>query len=151
MELDDVDLNILAMLQDNARTPFMRIAKKLDLSDATIHLRVRKMEQMGIIERYTVVLNEKVGKPIVTYVLLRISPGTIEDVCARLMDIDAAYEICEIHERYDILVKIRGQNLDDIRNVLINKIRAIPNVVGSEAYTVFKTWKHDWGLQVKTT
>jgi Lrp/AsnC family transcriptional regulator for asnA, asnC and gidA len=146
--IDEVDMNILSMLQDDARTPFTKIAKKLNVSDATIHLRVKKMENMGLIEKYTIVVNEEgLGKPITSYILIRINPGTVEQVCNELLQFDEVYEICEIHERYDIIVKIRGHNLDEVRDIIKN-LRSIPDILGSEAYTVYKTWKKDFGVNI---
>jgi Lrp/AsnC family transcriptional regulator for asnA, asnC and gidA len=149
MEIDEVDLNILSSLQENSRTPFTKIAGKLGVSDATIHLRVKKMEELGLIEKYTIIVNEKeIGQPVTTYVLIRVDPGTVEDVCLKLRELDEVYEVCEIHERYDILVKVRGSGLEDIRDTLIQKIRSITDVVGSEAYTVYKIWKRDLGVRI---
>ena len=141
-QIDEVNLNILSLLQDDARMPFTKIAEKLGVSDATVYLRIKKMEKIGLIEKYNIVLNEeKLGHPIITYVLIRVNPGAVEEVCKNLIALEEVYEISEIHERYDILAKVRGQSLDEIRSILIQKIRSIPNVVGSEAYTVYKTWK----------
>jgi Lrp/AsnC family transcriptional regulator for asnA, asnC and gidA len=146
--IDKVDVNILSMLQDDARTPFTKIADKLKVSDATIHLRVKKMENMGLIEKYTIIVNEEeIGKPITTYILIRINPGTVEQVCNALLQIEEVYEVCEIHERYDIIVKIRGRNLDEVRDI-IKMLRSIPDILGSEAYTVYKTWKKDYGVNI---
>ena len=150
MELDKFDLNILSILQDDARTPFTKIAERLGVSDATIHLHVKKMEELGLIEKYTIIINEEeMGKPVTTYVLIRVDPGTVEAVCTKLMELEDVYEVCEIHERYDILVKIRGRSLDEVRDIIIKKIRSIPDVVGSEAYTAYKTWKRDLGVRVQ--
>jgi Lrp/AsnC family transcriptional regulator for asnA, asnC and gidA len=46
-EIDEVDLNILSFLQKNSKTPFTKIAEKVGVSDTTIHLRVKKMEEIG--------------------------------------------------------------------------------------------------------
>ena len=148
-KMDEVDLNILSILQEDARTPFTHIAEKLGVSDATIHLRVKKMEEAGLIEKYTVILNEEeFGKPVITYVLIRVDPGNVEEVCKRLLEIEEVYEISEIHERYDILVKVRGRDIEEVRNIIIQKIRQIPDVVGSEAYTVYKTWKQSLRVRI---
>ena len=149
VELDNVDLTILLSLQKDARTPFTKIAEKLNVSDATIHGRVKKMEDMGLIDKYTIIINEKkIGQPITSYVLIRVDPGTVEKVCLKLTEFREIFEICEIHERYDILVKLRASSLDEVRNTLIQKIRSIPDVVGSETYTVYKTWKQDLGVRI---
>jgi len=150
-KIDEVDLNTLSILQEDSRTPFTKIAERIGVSDATVHLRVKKMEERGIIKRYTIILNEEeLGKPFTTYVLIRVDPGTVEDVCMKLMELEDVYEVCEIHERYDILVKVRGSGLEDIRDTLIQKIRSITDVVGSEAYTVYKTWKRDLGVRIES-
>ena len=148
MELDDVDIGILSRLQQDSRIPFTRIAKELGISDATVHLRVRKLKDRNIIEKYTVIINEDHLQPLSTYVLIRVTPGNVEAVCKELSQIDEIYEVSDIHERYDILAKIRGRDLGQVRILLIQRIRSIPNIVGSEAYTVYKTWKRDFGVNV---
>lgn len=148
-ELDEVDLKILALLQEDARMPFVKIAERLGVSDATIHIRVRNLERQGVIRKFTVVLDDaKVGKPLTTYVLIRVDPGTVDEVCAKLSQIDDVAEVHEVHERYDVLVKVRGDSLNGFRDTLTQQIRAIPNVLGSETYTVYKTWKEDVGVLV---
>jgi len=150
MELDHYDRNILSILQDDARTPFTKIAETLGVSDATIHFRVKKMEEMGLIEKFTIIMNEKkAGMPITTYILIRVDPGSVEDVCTKLRELHEVYEVYEIHERYDILVKVRGRDLEEIRDILIQKIRSIPDIMSSEAYTVYKTWKQDARIQIR--
>jgi len=140
------DRSILSILQDDARTSFTKIAQQLGVSDATIHLRVKKMEGIGLIEKYILVINEeKMGKPVTHYVLIRVDSGSVEDVCTKLMELEDVYEICEIHERYGVLVKIRGDSLDEVRDILIQKLRSIQDIAGSEVYTVYKTWKRDFG------
>jgi Lrp/AsnC family transcriptional regulator for asnA, asnC and gidA len=151
MELDNVDVGILSRLQQDARTPFTKIAEELGVSDATIHLRVRKLESQNLIEKYTVILNEAHIQPITTYVLIRVAPGSVEDVCKKLTQIEEIHEVSEIHERYDILAKIRGRDLSQVRDMLIQQIRSIPHIVGSEAYTVYKTWKRDYGVNINQT
>ena len=55
--LDEIDHQILDILIENARTPFTDIAKKLLVSAGTIHVRVKKMEDEGIIQGSTLTLN----------------------------------------------------------------------------------------------
>ena len=148
MELDHIDVGILSRLQQDARMPFTKIAEDLGISDATVHLRVRKLEKLNLIEKYTIVINDDYLQPITTYVLIRVAPGSVEVVCQELSRIDEIYEVSEIHERYDILAKIRGRNLGQVRDMLIQRIRSIPNIVSSEAYTVYKTWKRDYGVNI---
>jgi Lrp/AsnC family transcriptional regulator for asnA, asnC and gidA len=142
VELDAIDHQILTILKQNARTPFTHIAKLCNVSDATIHSRVQKMETHGYIKQYSLMLNEAMlGKPVTAFILIRVDPSTVEAVCQQLINVDDVDEVYEIHERYDVLVKVKGKNLDAVRDVLVQKIRSIPNIAGSEAYTIYKTWK----------
>ena len=55
--LDDVDLQIMYILAKDSSTAFVEIAKQIGISDATVHLRVRKLIDKGIIRRFTLSLN----------------------------------------------------------------------------------------------
>ena len=67
--LDEIDHKILDVLIENARTPFTDIAKKLLVSAGTIHVRVKKMEDEGIIQGSTLTLNyEKMGYSFIAHV-----------------------------------------------------------------------------------
>ena len=98
MELDHIDVGILSWLQRDARTPFTKIAEDLGISDATVHLRVRKLEDRNLIEKYTIIINDDALQPITTYVLIRVTPGSVEAVCQELSQIDEIYEVSEIHD-----------------------------------------------------
>ena len=68
-KLDDIDRQILDMLIENTRTPFTDIAKKLLISAGTVHVRVKKMEEAGIIIGSSLTLDyEKLGYAFIAYV-----------------------------------------------------------------------------------
>ncbi len=68
-KLDDIDHKILDMLIDNTRTPFTDIAKKLLISAGTVHVRVKKMEDAGIIKGSSLTLDyKKLGYSFIAYV-----------------------------------------------------------------------------------
>src|SRR5690625_2140032 len=68
-KLDDIDHNILDILIDNTRTSFTDIAKKLDITAGTVHLRVKKMEEAGIITGSSLQVDyNKLGYSFIAYV-----------------------------------------------------------------------------------
>ena len=68
-KLDDTDHQILDMLIENTRTPFTDIAKKLQISAGTVHVRVKKMEEAGIITGSSLRLDyQKLGYSFIAYV-----------------------------------------------------------------------------------
>ena len=69
IKLDDTDHDILEMLIENTRTPFTDIAKKLNISAGTVHVRVKKMEESNIIRGSSLVVDyKKLGYSFIAYV-----------------------------------------------------------------------------------
>ena len=69
MKLDEIDHQILDMLIENTRTPFTDIAKKLLISAGTVHVRVKKMEDYGLIKGSSLILDyDKLGYTFIAYV-----------------------------------------------------------------------------------
>ena len=56
-QLDEIDKNILDFLVENTRMPFTEIAKQMNVSAGTIHVRVKKMEDAGIIKGSSLILD----------------------------------------------------------------------------------------------
>ena len=74
-KLDSLDISILNSLSADARTPFTEIAKDLNVSSGTIHVRIRKMETMGIITTSRLNINYRaLNIEVIAYVFLRMRP-----------------------------------------------------------------------------
>ena len=74
IKLDDIDHQILDMLIENTRTPFTDIAKKLLISAGTVHVRVKKMEDYGLIKGSSLILDyDTLGYTFIAYVGLYIN------------------------------------------------------------------------------
>ena len=141
VELDEIDYKILDTLRRDARTPFTEIGRDLGISDATVHVRVNKMMNEGIIKRYTIVVDEEaLGRKVRGFVLLNVNPGSLEDVANQLVENEGVSAIYEIHGPNDLIVKVGAGDLDEMRDLVL-KVREIPNVATSELITVFKVWK----------
>lgn len=140
MSLDKVDYKIVEILRKDARTPFTKVGEELKISDATVHVRVKKLLQEGIIKRYTIIVDEDaLGRKVSGFIMLNVTPGTLEEVIIKLLNMDCLNEIYEIHGPNDLILKIWAKNLNEIRDHLL-KIREIPNVTSSELITIYKVW-----------
>ena len=81
-KLDEIDHQILDMLIDNTRIPFTDIAKKLLISAGTVHVRVKKMEDAGIIKGSSLTLDyHKLGYSFIAYVVAHITTGKFNIFC----------------------------------------------------------------------
>jgi Transcriptional regulators len=77
--VDAMDLNLIRILEEDSRTPWSRIARRLGVSETTVYLRVKKLTEMGVLEGFTVKINlAKLGLTSTTYILLKVRGDTLE-------------------------------------------------------------------------
>ena len=128
--IDEIDHQILARLQADARTPLAAIAKEVGLSGAAISERVRKLEQTGVIRGYTVLVDpEKLGKPLTAFIRVTVaaSRGGDQTATAAMYGLAADPDVLEIHH-------VAGEDC------FILKVRA-PGPRGLEAL-IARLWEH---------
>ena len=141
LKLDKVDQGIIERLKEDARTTFVDIGKALDVSDATVYNRVKRLNEAGVIKRFTIEVDEAaVGKKVSGFIMVSVKPGAVKDVSRQLCEVERVSEVHEIHGSEDLIVKVRAKNLGRLRSVIL-RVREIPDVVQTEFIPVFKTWK----------
>jgi Lrp/AsnC family transcriptional regulator for asnA, asnC and gidA len=141
LELDEIDYKILETLWRDARTPFTEVGRELAISDATVHVRVNKMIDEGIIKRYTIVVDEEaLGRKVHGFALINVNPSSLKEVANQLVENEGISGVYEIHGPNDLILKVEAGDLDEMRDLML-KVREIPNVATTELITVFKVWK----------
>jgi Lrp/AsnC family transcriptional regulator, regulator for asnA, asnC and gidA len=113
LALDYVNLQILDILAKDSSTPFVDIAKQIGISDPTVHLRVRRLIDEGIIRRFTLsVNNDLLGYDHLVFAGINIKSGFADQVIEELSNLEDVLEIHEIHNRFDLFLKIRAKDLN---------------------------------------
>ncbi len=126
--MDKTDLTILDKLSRDSRTHCTEIAGELGVATSTIHKRVNQLYNDGIIEQFTIILNpEKSGNMLTTFIGINVDAAKKEDVIKALKSIDYVLEVYELLEPYDLFVKVRTQ---DIRELKENVLRVINGTSG---------------------
>lgn len=117
--LDAVDVNILKILQSDGRTALSEIARRLDMGSATIHERVRSLEEEGYIREYRAMLDpELLGVDQVAFVHVETKAGRFSEVAERIAEHREVQEVHEITGDADLLVKVRVRAADDLSDFL---------------------------------
>lgn len=143
IQLDYVNLKIIETLSKNSSTPFVEIAKEIGISDATVHMRVKRLIYHGIINKFTISVNhELMGYNILAFLGMNITGNKQDEIIVMLNEVNEILEIHEIYGKYDLFLKIRTKNNEELRN-LVKKIKENPNVVEIEVINVLKTNKED--------
>jgi Lrp/AsnC family transcriptional regulator for asnA, asnC and gidA len=150
-QIDDINLKIIDILNKDSSTPFVDVAKRIGVSDATVHIRVRRMIAAGIINKFTIsVDNDLLGYDHMAFMGINISPGSADQIISDILKIEEVLEIHELHGQFDLLLKICAKDLNQIREIVENKICKIPHILESELMTVLKTEKEEQMISLES-
>lgn len=118
--LDETDHQILNMLIDNTRTPFTDIAKKLNISAGTVHVRVKKMEEAGIILGSSLTLNyEKLGYAFIAYVGIFLqNTSQTKFVLERINEIPFVTVAHVTTGKFNVFCKIRARDTQHAKEII---------------------------------
>jgi len=134
--MDDVDLKLLELLKEDGRASYIDLGKKLNLSEAAVRRRVRKMVDDGIIKRFTLEIKERERAMALT--LLSAAPNApTYDVANRITKINGVEKVYEITGQYDIAVLISGPNIAEV-NKVIDEIRKADGVVNTNTVIILR-------------
>jgi Lrp/AsnC family transcriptional regulator for asnA, asnC and gidA len=133
-KLDEVDHQILDMLIDNTRIPFTDIAKKLLISAGTVHVRVKKMEDAGLIKGSSLILDyNKLGYSFIAYVGIYIdNTSQIKFVIERINEIPNVTVAHITTGKFNIYAKIRAKSTNDAKDIIF-KLDDIEGVYRTES------------------
>ncbi|SMC24406.1 Lrp/AsnC family transcriptional regulator, regulator for asnA, asnC and gidA [Clostridium acidisoli DSM 12555] len=128
--LDELDIQILDILVKNSRTPYLEIARMCHVSGGTIHVRMKKMEDMGIIKGTKLIIdNSKLGYDVCCFIGIFLDKAiSYNNVLEKLKTIN---EIVELHYTtgdYSIFAKVICKSIADLQELLITKIQSIEGV-----------------------
>ena len=141
-ELDSTNRKILAELVANARIPITELARKVGLSKTPVALRIRQMEEMGLIQGYRAILSPlSLGLTHVTYVEARLN-DTRQKALEQFND--GVRAIAEIEECYmiaggfDYLLKVRSRDMTHFRQIMAERISALPHIHATTSYVAME-------------
>lgn len=143
--LDEKDSAILEELTKDSRKTTKAIARALDIPRATVHDRIVKMEQKGVIRRYTAVPDyNQLGLGVTSFILVQFVPEkgvsqreTAEDIAS----LPGIFEVHMISGEYDMLLKVRGSSMEEIGKLVIDRLRDITGVARTLTCACFTTVK----------
>ncbi len=117
MAIDLKDKKIIGVLKENARMPIRDIAKKTGLRPSTVHLRIRRMSEQGVIEKFTVKTdNAKLEENFIVFMLI----NTEKDLDKAFLSNHHVKEIFGITGEYDILLKLKFRDISEFNQFVID-------------------------------
>lgn len=146
--LDEKDVQILELLKLNSKLSTYKIARKTLIPVTTVHNRIKKLEKQGIIQKYTVVVdNKKLGQPITAYILVHYDISlwgkkiSREEFRKKILELPNVETIEYLTGRFDILLKVQLKDMEELNTIILDKLRQIPGIGSSETFFVLEEVK----------
>ncbi|CAN5917838.1 Lrp/AsnC ligand binding domain-containing protein [soil metagenome] len=135
-EIDKLDKQILSILMKDATLPYTEIAKDLSVSGGTVHVRMKKLEELGILKGSHLFINQnKIGYDICAFLGIFLKKGSeYNDAVSRMLEIPEIVELHYTTGQYSMFAKIICRDTQHLRQVLNEKIQAIKGVRRTETF-----------------
>lgn len=145
MNLDQRDHEILALVQKDAKMPQAEIGRRVGLSTASVNERLRKLEQAGVIRRYTALVDpQAVGASVAAFVEVSIEHPRFEP--ALIAHIRTLVDVQECHHitgEFSLLLKVRVRDMIALRELLLHQLNAREGVRQTRTIMVLETVKEE--------
>ena len=137
MELEEIDKKILIYLLEDARCSYHKIAKKLNVTPATVMNRVRRLEKEGVIEAYhTRIDSSKIGLNVVSVITLKAKPRMVEILAEKLKKMKEIRGAMVVSGEIDIIAFVRFKTTEELY-VFVKRLINLPEVESTKTYVAF--------------
>ncbi len=129
VEVDKLDLKIIRMLQEDGRTSFTEIARKLKLSESAIRKRVQALQKKRVIEKFTIKINpSKIGINTVAIVGVDVDPTELLEAAQKLCEIKEVRSVATSTGDHMIMTEIWSRDGRELTKIISEKIGIIEGV-----------------------
>ncbi len=147
-ELDAVDTQILRMLQENCRLSFRKIGDKMAISGVMAASRINKLEDRGLVEGYTVILDPvKLGYDLTAIIFVQTEGGYLKDLENELSQMSNIIGLYEITGDFDVVAIIKLKDRDSLNN-LIKKLLVTPHIKKTMTNITLNVMKEDFKVKL---
>ncbi|HII60658.1 Lrp/AsnC family transcriptional regulator [Pyrococcus horikoshii] len=147
MELDALDRKILEILLKDSRTSYREIAKDLNVAVGTIYNRIKKLEDSGVIQAFTVKLNyESIGYDLTAIIGIKAQGKKIREIERIIAKDKRVTCVYDVTGEYDIIVIAKFRNREDM-NRFVKGVLSIDGVEKTNTHVVLEIVKEDFRLE----
>lgn len=127
LKLDQLDRQILKLISDDARIPFLEVARVCNVSGAAIHQRIQKLTNLGVLKGSQFIIDpEKIGYETCAFIGLNLkNPEQFDQVVEELKKIPEVVECHYTTGNFDMFIKIYAQNNHDLLNTIHDRLQPL--------------------------
>jgi Lrp/AsnC family transcriptional regulator for asnA, asnC and gidA len=133
--IDDLDLKILSELSKDASISVPRLSKKININSSVVYSRIKRLVKRGLIKKFTIVINdEALGFNVKALTGITMDSKLRDNVLGELFKIPSVREVAEVTGRFDVLVTMTARSLDEMHQIISEKVGRIEGVQKTETF-----------------
>ncbi|HEU03668.1 MAG TPA: Lrp/AsnC family transcriptional regulator [Nitrosopumilus sp.] len=139
-KIDDLDLTILSELSADASISVPKLSEKIKVNPSVVYSRIKRLVKKKLIQRFTIVVNDQeLGYQVKALAGINMDSKKRDTIIEELFKIKGVREIAEVTGRFDILVTLYAHSLDEMHQIVSDKIGKIDGIISSESFIEMKT------------
>lgn len=146
MKFDAIDKNLLELLQEDCKQTNKELSNKLILSVTAVYERIKKLEKLGVINKYVALINkEKVNKNFVVFCNIKLVKHSQDYVIKFEREIKKLQEVVECYHTsgdYDYLLKVLVEDMEAYREFMVKKLTSIDHIGSTHSTFMINEVKH---------
>lgn len=133
--IDDLDLKILSELSKDASISVPKLSRKVNINASVVYSRIKRLIKRGLIKKFTVIINdEALGLNVKALTGINMDSKLRENVLNELFKIPEVREVSEVTGRFDVLVTMNARSLDEMHQLISEKVGRIEGVQKTETF-----------------
>ncbi|HYY66011.1 MAG TPA: Lrp/AsnC family transcriptional regulator [Nitrososphaeraceae archaeon] len=133
--IDDLDLKILSELAKDASISVPKLSKRININASVVYSRIKRLMKRGLIKKFTIVINdEALGFNVKALTGINMDSKLRDNVLNELFKIPEVREVAEVTGRFDVLVTMNSRSLDEMHQLISEKIGRVEGVQKTETF-----------------
>ena len=141
---DELDMKILTELTKDASISVPHLSKKLNINSSVLYSRIKRLSKRSLIKKFTIIVDENMlGLNIKATVGINRDPKRKEAIHEELLQIPAVRFLSEVTGRFDMIVSVNSSTLEELHNVVIERIGKIEGIQNTETFVEMQRTEKD--------
>jgi Lrp/AsnC family transcriptional regulator for asnA, asnC and gidA len=150
-KIDDLDVKILSELAKDASISVPRLSKKINVNASVVYSRIKRLVKKGLIKKFTILINdEAMGFNVKALTGINMDSKLRDNVLNELFKIPEVREVSEVTGRFDIIVTMNAHSLDEMHQIISEKIGRIEGVQKTETFIEMRKTVRDLAYPIDT-
>jgi Lrp/AsnC family transcriptional regulator for asnA, asnC and gidA len=140
-EIDSLDRRLLTLLREDSRRPYLEIARELEVSGGTIHQRMAKLKEAGVVTGSCLTIDyARLGYRVSALVGIRLArAGASTAIRDHLLNLPEVVELHYTTGTYSLLVKVVARGLEDLYELLSGRLQSFDDIQSTETFVILHT------------